>query len=312
MAKTTGEWLHDFEALNGRKPTIEEFIAAQSNGEFSAAASEPEAEAEVKTPQENSLSAVQTPQNPAGNTSALKQENPDNERASFGWFVLAFFIPIVGLILWLIWRNDMPKRSQYSRNGFFAGIALNVLAAIFIVIIGISFAAKSDHSPGINANHYNSPSSTFSSSSSTYDFTKDFNADWDAKTKTFTTDNGILKIGDIAKTTDYDAEPALKIYFTLTNKQAEPEMAIMLLLSLMDVQQKTVNTSNHLDSTKPYDYYDYDYNSIEEEDHLDDNINPDGTVSGFLTVKLENETDPIVIVLLEDYETVTSYEIPLN
>lgn len=31
------------------------------------------------------------------------------DAGSFGWAVLGFFIPLVGLILWMIWKNDRPR-----------------------------------------------------------------------------------------------------------------------------------------------------------------------------------------------------------
>ena len=49
-----------------------------------------------------------------------------------------------------------------------------------------------------------------------------------------------------------------------------------------------------------------------EENHLNDNINPEGTVSAFYPFKLENEADPIQILFQKNYKTVATYEIALN
>ena len=60
------------------------------------------------------------------------------------------------------------------------------------------------------------------------------------------------------------------------------------------VQQKQENTSNDLMYTMmPVN----ETGSPQEEDHLNDNINPNGTVSGFYPYVLENETDPLGLIL---------------
>jgi hypothetical protein len=57
------------------------------------------------------------------------------DTGSFGWSVLGFFIPIVGLILWLVWKNDRPKDSIKSRNGFIAGIIFGVVISIIMSVV---------------------------------------------------------------------------------------------------------------------------------------------------------------------------------
>ncbi|WP_347979322.1 DUF5067 domain-containing protein [Lactococcus formosensis] len=128
---------------------------------------------------------------------------------------------------------------------------------------------------------------------------------WDAATKTFTSKEGILKIDKTEKTTDYDGKPALKVYFTLTNKGEEPQVAQILFQQLARVQQKSKNTSNDLQ---------YAMISLEnvEEDHLQDNINPNGTVSGYYSFELENDTDPVQILFQKDFQTVDKHEITLK
>lgn len=56
--------------------------------------------------------------------------NPE-DTGSFGWAVLGFFIPIAGLILWLVWRNTKPKTATQCRNGFIAGVVLTIAFYIF-------------------------------------------------------------------------------------------------------------------------------------------------------------------------------------
>ena len=132
---------------------------------------------------------------------------------------------------------------------------------------------------------------------------------WDASTKTFTNKDGILKIDKAEKSTDFDGKLALKVYFTLTNKRKEAQRAQMLFLEMTRVQQKQENTSNDLMyAIMPVNKT----GSPQEKDHLNDNINPNGTVSGFYPYVLENETDPIQILFQKDYQTVDKYEITLK
>ena len=132
---------------------------------------------------------------------------------------------------------------------------------------------------------------------------------WDASTKTFTNKDGILKIDKAEKSTNFDGKPALKVYFTLTNKRKEAQGAQILFQDMARVQQKQENTSNDLMYTMmPVN----ETGSPQEEDHLNDNINPNGTVSGFYPYVLENETDPIQILFQKDYQTVDKYEITLK
>lgn len=59
-----------------------------------------------------------------------------NDTGSFGWAVLGFFIPLVGLILWLVWKDTQPKNSIQSRNGFIAGIVVWVVFYVLMAIVG--------------------------------------------------------------------------------------------------------------------------------------------------------------------------------
>ncbi|MDR1767578.1 MAG: hypothetical protein LBR32_03960 [Propionibacteriaceae bacterium] len=67
--------------------------------------------------------------------------NPE-DTGSFGWAVLAFFIPLVGLILWLVWKDTRPKDSTMSRNGFIVSLVLGVLFFIVSLIVGATLAAS--------------------------------------------------------------------------------------------------------------------------------------------------------------------------
>ena len=82
------------------------------------------------------------------NTTA-KQSNPDDSGA-IGWGFLGFFIPIAGLILFIVWRNDKPKSSKAAGIGVLISFIINVIASflyafmvyllpVFGVTIGLFF-----------------------------------------------------------------------------------------------------------------------------------------------------------------------------
>ena len=59
-----------------------------------------------------------------------------NDTGSFGWAVLGFFIPIIGLILFLVWNTERPKTAKKAGIGALVGvIAEFVFTFIYIIII---------------------------------------------------------------------------------------------------------------------------------------------------------------------------------
>lgn len=75
------------------------------------------------------------------NTEEVVVEN-NNEGSGIGWGFLGFFIPIVGIILFFVWKNDKPKSSKGAGIGALIGIIWNILVLVFIFsVLGLSFNA---------------------------------------------------------------------------------------------------------------------------------------------------------------------------
>ena len=51
------------------------------------------------------------------NVSATQSQQTDSEGSTVGWGILGFFIPIVGFILWLIWKDEHPARAKSATAG---------------------------------------------------------------------------------------------------------------------------------------------------------------------------------------------------
>lgn len=57
------------------------------------------------------------------------------EGGTVGWGILGFFLPIVGFILWLVWKDEHPARSRSAGIGCLVSVCLGVVGSIIYVII---------------------------------------------------------------------------------------------------------------------------------------------------------------------------------
>ncbi|HPO53701.1 MAG: zinc ribbon domain-containing protein [Clostridiales bacterium] len=51
------------------------------------------------------------------------------------WGLLGFFFPIVGLILFLVWRDDRPKDSKSAGIGALVSLIMGIVVVIFVEVI---------------------------------------------------------------------------------------------------------------------------------------------------------------------------------
>lgn len=56
------------------------------------------------------------------------------EKSTFGWGILSFFVPIAGLILFIIWKKDRPKTSKTAGICAIIGVIFSIFIGIFVVI----------------------------------------------------------------------------------------------------------------------------------------------------------------------------------
>lgn len=68
--------------------------------------------------------------------------NETDDRSSFGVAILGFFIPIVGLILFLIYEGKKPKRAKSAGKGALIGFITKVVLSIILVILYAVFTAS--------------------------------------------------------------------------------------------------------------------------------------------------------------------------
>ena len=72
-----------------------------------------------------------------------RKERQYNDMPSFGWALLSFLIPIVGIILFAVFCGNYPLRAKSCLKGFIVGIIVEILLPIMIVgcAYWLSFAA---------------------------------------------------------------------------------------------------------------------------------------------------------------------------
>lgn len=71
------------------------------------------------------------PQQPQSN------KKPDNP--SFGWGLLGFFFPIVGLILFLVWKGDYPRKAKSCGIGALVGFIFNIIVSCVYTFVFAQF-----------------------------------------------------------------------------------------------------------------------------------------------------------------------------
>lgn len=63
----------------------------------------------------------------------------NNDSGSFGWAVLGFFVPLVGLILFCVWKNTKPKCSKKAGIGALVGFILGILCNVLLSVMSTAF-----------------------------------------------------------------------------------------------------------------------------------------------------------------------------
>lgn len=65
------------------------------------------------------------------------------DNGGFGWGLLGCCIPIVGLILFLVWKDTKPKTAKAAGIGALISVIVAVIYYIIVAIIGVGFALGS-------------------------------------------------------------------------------------------------------------------------------------------------------------------------
>ena len=67
-------------------------------------------------------------------------ENP-KDRGGFLWGLLGCCIPVVGLVLFLVWRDEKPKTAKAAVIGALVSVILTILIYVGVFVMSIATAA---------------------------------------------------------------------------------------------------------------------------------------------------------------------------
>lgn len=62
------------------------------------------------------------------------------DNGGFGWGLLGCCIPIVGLILFLVWKDTKPKTAKAAGMGALVSVIIAVLYYLVVIVIGVGAA----------------------------------------------------------------------------------------------------------------------------------------------------------------------------
>lgn len=73
---------------------------------------------------------------------ALTANNPvshtNSDSGSAWWAVLGFFVPVAGLVLYIVWHNSEPKNAKSAGIGALIQVGVWIAFVIFCFFIGLA------------------------------------------------------------------------------------------------------------------------------------------------------------------------------
>lgn len=64
-----------------------------------------------------------------------------NDKGGFLWGLLGFCIPIVGLVLFLVWKGSKPKTAKAAGIGALVSVVIGVIFYILSAVLAIGVSA---------------------------------------------------------------------------------------------------------------------------------------------------------------------------
>ena len=62
------------------------------------------------------------------------QENDKKNKGSLWWGVLGFFVPVAGLVLFIVWLKDEPRSAKAAGIGALISVGLAILLFVLMVV----------------------------------------------------------------------------------------------------------------------------------------------------------------------------------
>lgn len=96
-------------------------------------------ESQVETYNTSPNGQAQTAQPVQSGQVVMQPTAQDN--GSFGWAVLGFFIPIAGLILYLVWRTEKPLSARRAGIGALVSVIVGAVFTVLLIIVEVVILA---------------------------------------------------------------------------------------------------------------------------------------------------------------------------
>ncbi|MCL1840095.1 SHOCT domain-containing protein [Candidatus Saccharibacteria bacterium] len=75
--------------------------------------------------------------------SGSSKPSANGDAPSGGYLALGLFFPLIGLILFLVWINEYPKRAKSAGKGALIGTIIYIVLCIIVPIIIVNAAVSS-------------------------------------------------------------------------------------------------------------------------------------------------------------------------
>ena len=76
------------------------------------------------------------------------------DKGGFGWGVLGFFVPVAGLILYLVWKNERPKTALSAGKGALAYLIFYIVMLLIVFTLGFISAFTEVKTSSYNDEYY--------------------------------------------------------------------------------------------------------------------------------------------------------------
>lgn len=147
------------------------------------------------------------PQNNVQYTAPVNAPAPQEEKASVGFAILSFFIPLAGLIIFLTKKDTRPKTAKVSGICALVSFILNILISVIMTAAGGAAFLLADDALTDDSSYSESVDSV------------------DAQEGTISTDNTIGDYGCVVKGAelgkDWDGADAIIVTFEFTNNSSD-------------------------------------------------------------------------------------------
>lgn len=60
------------------------------------------------------------------------------DNGGFGWGLLGFCVPVVGLILFLVWKDTKPKTAKTAGKGALISVIVGVVLYVLAIVLGVT------------------------------------------------------------------------------------------------------------------------------------------------------------------------------